>query len=517
MATASLLTPSAARASATPAPVLLQIQILIQQHDLAAARTMALGAQQQHPNDGGLENLLGVIAAQQQDPTTAAQYFQQAIKHRPGLVQSYLNLARVYLESPGQFAHAEDKAALLYQQALKLDPASDDAHIQLASIFARRQQFAESLQQVNAVSPRQAGSLVATTLRCSAAAATGDRPQTDTAAASLLNDPNLQAADVMSMADGLRVGRRADLIEKLLRAAGSRQSLSPAALHLLGLAQDANGDAPGARLTLEQAFIADPQSTSILVDLAHIAAAHGDDEAALGYLAHARDLAPQNAALDFEFGQVCVRLKLLGEARNAMERAVAIVPENPEYNLELAKVTALSQDPLRALPYLLKYQALRPQDPNAPLLLGVIYYRVKDFDSATPWLRRAAAFPSTAADAHLYLGSGYRQLGDADRARQELEQSVKLDDRDAETHAELGLLALAAKDSPAATRELEHATALEPENYTANFGLLQLYAQTGDPRRKEQLARFEKIKEANDVLNRQAMRVIELNRAAPSP
>ncbi len=40
---------------------------------------------------------------------------------------------------------------------------------------------------------------------------------------------------------------------------------------------------------------------------------------------------------------------------------------------------------------------------------------------------------------------------------------------------------------------LQRATAIDPENYVANFGLLQLYSRTGDGRCVEQAKRFTAI------------------------
>ena len=90
----------------------------------------------------------------------------------------------------------------------------------------------------------------------------------------------------------------ADLIETLFSAAAARHPLSPAGLRILGLAQEAQGKLQPARATLESAFTAAP-SVDILEDLSRVAQAAGDNQGALGYIAHARDLQPNNASLAF--------------------------------------------------------------------------------------------------------------------------------------------------------------------------------------------------------------------------
>jgi hypothetical protein len=58
---------------------------------------------------------------------------------------------------------------------------------------------------------------------------------------------------------------------------------------------------------------------------------------------------------------------------------------------------------------------------------------------------------------------------------------------------------------------LDRAIALEANNYAANFGLLQLYARTGDSRREEQSKRFDAIKQGNEEQLHYALRVIEVH------
>jgi Flp pilus assembly protein TadD len=59
-----------------------------------------------------------------------------------------------------------------------------------------------------------------------------------------------------------------------------------------------------------------------------------DYERALGYLAHARDVRPNDAAIEFFFGIGCVEMDLVVEARKALRRAVELAPElAPEHLL----------------------------------------------------------------------------------------------------------------------------------------------------------------------------------------
>ena len=141
--------------------------------------------------------------------------------------------------------------------------------------------------------------------------------------------------------------------------------------------------------------------------------------------------------------------------------------------------------------------------------MGVMYFRAKDFDSAKPWLAKAATIPETAAEARYYLGSVSRQQKNYEQALQELLMSARLKPDQASVIAETGAVYLALKNYPKADTYLHRALDLDANNYTANFGLLQLYTHTADPRREEQSRRFNAVKDNNDQQYQEAMRVIE--------
>jgi tetratricopeptide (TPR) repeat protein len=121
---------------------------------------------------------------------------------------------------------------------------------------------------------------------------------------------------------------------------------------------------------------------------------------------------------------------------------------------------------------------------------------------------------NTAADAHYYLGRIARQEGQLDEAIAQLRESATLKPDQPAVLAELGLVYTQMKKYGDAEKQLDRAIALEANNYAANFGLLQLYARTGDSRREEQSKRFDAIKQENEEQLRDALRVIEVHSQA---
>jgi cytochrome c-type biogenesis protein CcmH/NrfG len=97
-----------------------------------------------------------------------------------------------------------------------------------------------------------------------------------------------------------------------------------------------------------------------------------------------------------------------------------------------------------------------------------------------------------------------------EEATAELKQSLALRPDQPDALAELGQIGVQARDFSQAAGYFEQALRADPDNYAANFGLLQLYARTGDSRRDRQSQCFDQIKNKKEERDRQMMRVIEI-------
>jgi Flp pilus assembly protein TadD len=488
----------------------LAIQQQIDAGDLDGARSAIALAEKQYPGDGGLENLLGVVEAQQGHLDAARQAFSAAMRHNPQLVGAYLNLSRLDMQTAAHDATARAEALRMSEKAVQMDASNDEAHYQIATILAWEKSFARSLAELERLSPQAQAAIGAQAIACEDHAALGHREATDKAAHMLASNTDLSEEDANPCAFALRAAHRAALIEELLSAASERHPLSPTGLRMLGLAQEADGKLDQARATLEKAFAADSTSVEILIDLTRVAKAAGDNQGALGYLAHARDLRPKDATLPYEFGVICLRMGLYAEARKAIGAALELDPDNPSYNLGMGLVVSFSEDPGQAMPYLQKYHSLRPQDANGLLALGGASFRAKDYDTALPWLKQAALHQATAAEAHYYLGRIARQEGRIGEATSELKESLRLLPNQASVLSELGQIAVGEGNNAEASAYLDRAIQLDPDNYSGNYGLLLLYARTKDPRREQQAKRFEEIKGKKDARDLEMMRSLEI-------
>ena len=506
-----LLVPVAmAQDSSAYRQTILSIQGQIEAGNLDGARGLIANAENKYPHDGGLENLLGVVEIQQGHTGAAVKAFSAAIAQNPHLVSAYLNLSRIRMQSAATDQAACAEALRLSLKALQLDPANDEAHYQAATVFFWNKDYRRSIEHLEHLSAQSAAQIGAQALTCADYASLGEHDATSAAEGALAANPDLTEQDADTCLTALREARRADLIEPLFAAAAKHQALSPAGLRILGLAQEAEGKLQTARATLESAFALDSKSVVLLEDLTRVAKTANDNEGALGYLAHARALSPDNPELPYEFGTICVRMGLFAEARKAIDQALRMAPDNPDFNLLMGIVVSFSEDPTQSLPYLKRYHELRPQDAEGLLALGTANFRAKDYDEALKWLKQAVANRKTAADAHFYLGRIARQDGHMDDAIAELKESLALRPDQPDALAELGQISLQARDFAHAEDYFNQALRGDADNYAANFGLLQLYARTGDARRDQQSQKFDQIKNKKEERDKQMMRVIEI-------
>src|SRR5262249_26286825 len=272
----------------------LEIQQEIEAGNLADARKLIAAAEEKYPQDGGLENLLGVVEIQQGHTAEAKQDFSNAITHNPRLVSAYLNLSRIEMQTAASDPKVRADALRHSLKIVQLDPRNDEAHYQLANLYLWDKQHQLSLNQLERLSESARTQVGAQALFCADRAALGQHDATTVAANALAANPDLTEADAETCLPKLQKARRADLIELLYARVPSP---SASALRILGLAQEANGKLKDARATLEVAFAKSNNSVVILEDLTRVARAQNDNDGALGYIAHARDLAPSDAQL----------------------------------------------------------------------------------------------------------------------------------------------------------------------------------------------------------------------------
>jgi len=493
---------------------ILQIQQSFAQGDLAGARKLLDEASKQFPADAGLDNLRGIIEAQEGNYAAAERSFSRAVARERKFIGAYLNLGRLYQEHTADDPQALRKALEVYGRALQYEPDNAEANYQSAALLMRKGAYQASLDFLSRLPAKIQNTAQALSVSCADYVGLGRGERANEMAKRLLAHADFSEPDLSAILAALTGGRRDDLSEELLEGLQKRQPLSSELTRSLGLVYERTGKLAEARATLEKSVAGDRPSVALLLELARVAHKQRDYQGALGYLAHARDLEPNNASLNYFFGLVCLDLNLIAEARAAFDRAVKLEPENPAYNYAMGAASAFRHDPGEAIPYFEKYIRLKPQDPRGKLALGAALFRAKQYDAAAKVLMEAVKVSDTATTAHYYLGGIARQNGRLDDAIQELRQALKANPDYTDALAELGQCYLMKREYESAGKLLRQALEINPNHYTANFNLLTLYARTKDPGESAQAARFEQVKKLREEKAQEFLRIVE---ARPYP
>ncbi|MGO8790778.1 MAG: tetratricopeptide repeat protein [Terriglobia bacterium] len=487
-----------------------KIQELIQQGNTAAAQQLLSEALKGSPRDASLYNLGGVIKAQGQDFAGAEASFKKAIELAPSSADAYLNLGHLYQEWIPRQAAARDKAIDVYAQILKLDPGNVEANYQSSLLLMQKGLYTTSLRHLSNLPASAQNRSQAMSVRCGDLAGSGEEAKAEEVADRMLQSSDLAEADVVGLLPVLARHKDTPLAIKLLEGLRQRNSATADSLTSLGLLYKQQGRLDDARKVLDEAAQIPPGSVPLLLDLAQVADDQKDYTGALGYLAHARQIEPQNASIHFFWGMVSVQMNLAEEAYRALKKAVSLDPNNAYYNYAMGAVALQREESSEAIPYFQKYCQLKPHDPRGRLALGSAYFASHDDENAEKVILTVANDRETAAGAHYYLGRIANQQGNYPEAVAQLELALKTYPNYADAYAERGLVHLKQKDYPDATSDLQKALEIDPDNYTANLNLMILYQRTKDPKADEQAKRFEQVREERAQRVKDFLRTIEV-------
>lgn len=489
---------------------LRQIQQLIQSGQLDEARDQVEEALKAQPGDGQLYNFLGVIHAQAKDFGSAESSFRRAIQLAPRLTSPYLNLGRLYQEHAAVDKHAEGEALQVYKELLEFEPAYVEANYQAAWLSNRLGAFVTSQRYLDRLPSETRQRPQSLALRCANYVAIGQSSLADSTSQQLLAQTNLVEEDTVPIVAALAKHHEGEFPIHFLETLNQRGLASAAALQELASLYEAGGRLNDARGILERAFQASPSSWPLLFQLARVAYLLGDREGTLGYLAHARELDPQDAAVHFFFGMVCVELNLLPDAKKSLEEAVRLSPDNAYYNYALGATLVQANQMDEAIGHFQKFRELRPVDPHARLALAVAYFYSFRYDEARAEFQAIADRKETQAGAHLFLGRMEMQDRKFGEAIEHFKKSIAADPSVSEAYTDLGLVYLNEKEYSLAESTLDHAIQLAPDDYLSNQRLLTLYLRTNDPRADTQKQLVDQLRETGQEKEHLLMRTLEV-------
>jgi len=477
----------------------LAIQGAMEGGDLDNAAHLIENSLARNPHNGGVLNLRGVLHARRNELPEARTDFAEVVRINPQLTAGWQNLGRACEQ-----LNDTDCSLDAWQHVVRSRPQDAEAHGALAQLYAEKQNFAESLRHLNLSKPDDLA------LRCLDLVGLGRIGEAKTIAARLGKQTDFGEGAFNGMHGPIDRPAAAEVVAVLVEGLDSRGAADWRSLRRLGVAYEQLHRPAEARKILERVAMLDPQQSAHLLELARLAEDAKDHEGALGYLAHARDLEPNNARIHFLFGAIAGEMNLPIEAKQSLDKALAIEPDNAEFNFAMGSVILKTRDAATAATYFAKYVQARPADARGHYALGLAYFAAGDYEHAAAEMNTARDSKNLTPAADYYLGRMARLDGNLEEATRKLHEALALQPKFSEPHTELGRIAMLRGDVDAARVELELAVRLSPESFQANEQLLVLYKRTNDARAAAQEELLKKLDEERSRRAELMLRTLEM-------
>ena len=205
-----------------------------------------------------------------------------------------------------------------------------------------------------------------------------------------------------------------------------------------------------------------PDCTACYERLAQIAERQQNSEKALSYLVAAKQREPENPEVLFEFGKVCLERNLLDDAVPALEKAVALKPDQDSYVYVLASANVAGENLPKAASLFLQLQQKHPHDAILNYAVGAVYYLQSKYSEAESSLKQSLAAQPDKVAASYYLALTYDAIGDNDQAIPIFRDLLGRHPQHAPSYVKLGGILLRQHQYEEAEQDLERAISLDP-------------------------------------------------------
>ncbi|MGH8527147.1 MAG: tetratricopeptide repeat protein, partial [Gammaproteobacteria bacterium] len=266
------------------------------------------------PSDADALNLLGVVRAQQQNPTEAERLFRLALAAAATHIGAHVNLGKLLLT-----LNRTSEALQIFRAAHRLAPERAEINMNLAMLYADSGDYLRALENLRLV-PRSAvtDDYFAVSLRSLLGLNQLEEARRLAREFKELSrsKPEAQAEFAMLLAKGGLSDEALDLLETARR----QTPASFPVLYGLGVINAALKRYDKADEYLSGALRTKPDDVTTLRALANVARATGNLEKSLAHLLQARRIAPDAPGVLYDFGVTTLQMDLLLDALPVFEQ-----------------------------------------------------------------------------------------------------------------------------------------------------------------------------------------------------
>ncbi|MEP6670803.1 MAG: tetratricopeptide repeat protein [Chthoniobacter sp.] len=253
------------------------------------------------------------------------------------------------------------------------------------------------------------------------------------------------------------------------------------------IAQHQAGHLAAAEAIYRQILAVQPNHADALHLLGAAALMSGRHEEARDLIERAVALSPDNPAYESNFGEACRRLGRLDEAVDHLRRAVALQPDFADALNNLGSTLALLERWDEAIACLQRCAALRPDHVGTLNNLGLAFMRQDRTQEAAVTYRQLATLMPNSAEAHNNLAEALLKGRCWDEAILCCQRALVLAPDYVEAHGNLGMACLGAGQRDEAVASLERALMLRSDSASLLTGLSAALLERGEYERARQL------------------------------
>ena len=268
---------------------------------------------------------------------------------------------------------------------------------------------------------------------------------------------------------------------------------------------------------LREALRLDPRRTDAagalihtLQEQAQTASEAGNWDEALRALKDARNYAPDDPDIQYEFGMVALQLSLNEDAAEAFRRTLKVRTRDAlaVYNLGRALMEQSKFEDARI--EFADYVKMRPNDPSGYCALGMTLAALERSKEARDEFERSISIAPAQTEAYYRLGLLDLESGDYNAARQNLDRALDREPKNAAALTALGRIEFEQKDYPEAVSMLQKAVAGDASLREAHYYLGLTLARLGRKQEStEQLEIATRLEHEQAEHRRTILRIVE--------
>jgi tetratricopeptide (TPR) repeat protein len=420
--------------------------------------------------------LLGTIRLQEGKYRESTSFLTQALALNPNLVGARTTLGNVYV-----FQGKPDLARKSFQEVLRLDPGNFNARFDLAKVEASLHNYKQSLIVAGPIVRQLSDSEDGILLLATDYGSLGRKDELRALVRAWQQLPTASDESSLELGNTLAMSGMNLEAQQVFEAEETKITAhpSPTLAFNLGKGYLSLGVLDRAEQNFQLTLSLNPACAACEQSLAEIAERQGDTEKALAHLITAKQRAPEDPEILFQFGKLCLQRNLLEDALPALTKAVDLKPDQDSYVYVLASANVAKGNLPKAASLFDQLLQKHPHDAVLKYASGAVDYLQGKYAEAESSLKQSLQAQPEQVAASYYLGLTYDALGHDDQAVAVFRDLLKSHPQHAPTYVKLGSILLRQHHYDEAQQDLERAVALDPGSVQAHYQLGLLLRRLG--------------------------------------